>query len=56
MPLLMSADETVKLIKTGGTIAVSGFVGMGHLEEISKGIEGRFLETGESGDLTLTSV
>jgi propionate CoA-transferase len=56
MPLLMSADEAVKLIKAGGTIAISGFVGMGHPEEISKGIEGMFLETAEPGDRTLTSV
>lgn len=52
--VFMTADEAVGLIKTGDTIAISGFVGMGHPEEISKAIEKRFLETGEPGDLTLT--
>ena len=54
MAQFMSADEAVKLIKTGDTVGISGFVGMGHPEEISKAIEKRFLETGEPRDLTMT--
>lgn len=54
MAKFMSADEAVKLIKTGDTVGISGFVGMGHPEEISKAIEKRFLETGEPRDLTMT--
>ncbi len=54
MAKFMSADEAVKLIKTGDTVGISGFVGMGHPEEISKAIEKRFLETGEPRNLTMT--
>ncbi len=54
MAVFTSADEAVKLIKTGDTVAISGFAGMGHPEEISQAIERRFLETGEPRDLTIT--
>ncbi|MFZ2445069.1 MAG: CoA-transferase [Syntrophobacteraceae bacterium] len=54
MPTFMSAEEALDLIKSGDTVAMSGFVGMGHPEEISKAMEKRFLETGQPRDLTLT--
>ncbi|MEN6438338.1 MAG: CoA-transferase [Syntrophobacter sp.] len=54
MTIFLSAEEAVKLIKNGDTVAISGFVGMGHPEEISKAMESRFLETGRPRDLTLT--
>lgn len=54
MAVFMTAEEAVKLIKNGDTVATSGFVGMGHPEEISKAVEKSFLETGEPRDLTLT--
>ncbi len=54
MAVFMSADEAVALIKTGQTVATSGFVGMGHPEELSYAMEKRFLETGQPRDLTLT--
>ena len=54
MAVFMSAEEAVNLIKSGDTVATSGFVGMGHPEEISKAIEKKFLETGQPRDLTLT--
>ena len=54
MAVFTSADEAVKLIKTGDTVAISGFAGMGHPEEISQAIERRFLETGKPRDLTIT--
>ena len=43
---VMTAEEAVKLIKPGDTVAVSGFIGMGHPEEISKAVEDSFLKTG----------
>ena len=54
MAVFMSAEEAVDLIQSGDTVATSGFVGMGHPEEISKAIEKKFLETGQPRDLTLT--
>lgn len=53
MAKFMSADEAARLIKSGDTVATTGFVGMGHPDELSKAIERRFLETGEPCDLTL---
>ena len=50
----MSAEEAIKLIKNGDTVATSGFVGMGHPEELSKAVEKSFLETGQPNNLTLT--
>ncbi len=51
---IMTAEEAVKLIKPGATVAVSGFIGMGHPEEISKAVEESFLKTGTPNNLTLT--
>lgn len=50
----MTAEEAVKLIKPGATVAVSGFIGMGHPEEISKAVEESFLKNGVPNNLTLT--
>ncbi|MHC1724592.1 MAG: acyl CoA:acetate/3-ketoacid CoA transferase [Syntrophobacteraceae bacterium] len=54
MAVFMSADEAVNLIKNGDTVATSGFVGMGHPEEVSQAVERKFLETGQPRDITLT--
>ena len=54
MAKFISADEAVKMIKSGDTVAISGFMGMGHPEEVSLAMEKRFLETGEPRDLILT--
>lgn len=54
MAKFMSAEEALNLIKTGDTVGISGFVGMGHPEELSKAMEKKFLETGEPRDLTMT--
>ena len=51
---VMTAEEAVKLIKPGDTVAVSGFIGMGHPEEISQAVEESFLKTGSPNNLTLT--
>jgi len=50
----MTAKEAVKFIKPGATVAVSGFIGMGHPEEISKAVEESFLKNGVPNNLTLT--
>lgn len=53
MAKFLSAEEAVKLIKSGDTVSISGFMGMGHPEEVSLAMEKRFLETGEPTGLTL---
>ena len=50
---LVSADEAVRVIKNGDTIATGGFVGIGFAEEIAVALEKRFIETGAPRDLTL---
>jgi propionate CoA-transferase len=51
---VMTAADAVRLIKPGATVAVSGFIGMGHPEEISKAVEESFLASGVPNNLTLT--
>ena len=50
---IMSAKEASMMIKGGDTIAVGGFVGCNHPEELTSALEKRFLETGCPRDLTL---
>lgn len=54
MDKVMTAEQAVKLIQPGSTVAVSGFIGMGHPEEISKAVEESFIKTGIPNNLTLT--
>ncbi len=52
-PKFVTAAEAVSHIKRGDTVAISGFIGMGHAEEITYELERRFLETKAPGDLTV---
>ena len=52
-PVIMKAEEAVRCIKNGDTIAVGGFVGIGVAEEILTALENRFIETSTPQDLTL---
>lgn len=53
MGKVMSAKEAVMLVKGGDTIAVGGFVGCNHPEELTSALEKQFLETGCPRNLTL---
>lgn len=50
---VISSKYAAELIKDGSTVAINGFVGFSHPEEISTAIEERFLETGHPLNLTL---
>jgi len=50
---VVSAEEAVRVIRDGDTVATGGFVGIGFAEEIAVALEKRFLETGEPKALTL---
>lgn len=49
---LMSADEAVKLVNTGDTLIMTGFVGT-YPEELDLKLEERFLASGQPRDLTV---
>jgi propionate CoA-transferase len=50
---IVSAEDAVRLIRDGDTLATGGFIGTGFAEEIATTLEQRFLETGNPRDLTL---
>jgi propionate CoA-transferase len=50
---VVTAEEAVRAIQDGDTVATSGFVGIGVPEEILKKIEECFMDTGRPKNLTL---
>jgi propionate CoA-transferase len=50
---VVSAQEAVRIIRDGDTLATGGFVGTGFAEGIAVALEDYFLETGRPRDLTL---
>src|SRR5277367_5218557 len=50
---IVDSAEAVAIIRSGDTVASSGFVGVGTPDEIIKALEQRFVQTGEPRDLTL---
>jgi propionate CoA-transferase len=50
---IVTAEEAVRLIRDGATVATGGFVGIGFAEAIAVQIERHFLECGRPRDLTL---
>ena len=53
MNKLISIHEAVNLVKSKNTVAIGGFVGIGHPEEISVELEKNFLINGTPNNLTL---
>jgi propionate CoA-transferase len=53
MPKFITAAEAAKLIKDGSIIATSGFVGIGHPEEVTAACEARFEAETHPRNLTL---
>ena len=50
---LVTAADAIALIRTGDTVACSGFVGCGTPEELLRALESRFVNTSMPRDLTL---
>ena len=50
---VVSAEDAVRVIRDGDTVATGGFVGIGFAEEIAVELEKCFLSTGKPRDLTL---
>ena len=53
MTKIMSSDDAIALIKNEDTVAIGGFIGCGHPEELSIKISECFLEKGVPNNLTL---
>ncbi len=50
---LATAADAVRLIRSGDTVATSGFVGIGFAEEVAVALEERFLASAAPRDLAL---
>ncbi len=53
MSKIVNVDDLAGLIRDGGTVAIGGFVGSGHPEEITSAIEKSFVSSGRPRDLTI---
>lgn len=53
MSKVISLKEAIGMIKDNSTVAVGGFIGAGHAEEITSGIEKEFLNSGHPNNLNL---
>ena len=53
MAKFITANEVEKIIKDNATVAVGGFIGTGHPEEITSGIEEDYIKSGRPKNLTL---
>ena len=53
MSKVISLEEAVKMIPDGATCGIGGFIGSGHPQEFSVGIEESFLKTGHPNNLTI---
>jgi propionate CoA-transferase len=50
---IVSAEEAVRVIRSGDTVVFGGFAGVGAAEEIAAALENYYLETGNPQSLTL---
>ncbi len=50
---VVAAEEAIAAIPSGATVAVSGFIGAGHPEQLTSTLERHFLRTSSPRDLTL---
>lgn len=53
MSKIISLEQAVSMIKDGDKIGIGGFIGSGHPQEFSVGIEESFLKSGHPRDLTI---
>lgn len=53
MSKVMQLEQAIAMIPDGATCGIGGFIGSGHPQEFSVGIEESFLKTGHPKDLTI---